>query len=138
MNHQVVPRVIAKMLIPFVIVFAFYVITHGELGPGGGFQGGVILAAAVILHALVHGIEATRRALPRRWIDRLMAIGVLIYAGTGVVGFFTGHAFLDYSGLGSEPHGAEALGMTLVETGVALTVAAVMVTLFDKFATAKR
>ncbi len=137
MKSQVVPRVIARMMIPFVIVFGFYVITHGELGPGGGFQGGVILASAVILHTLVHGIEETRRALPRVWVDRLMAFGVLLYIGVGVAGLFTGHAFLDYSGLGTEPHGAEALGMTLVETGVGITVAAVMVTLFDKFATAR-
>ena len=57
MKQQVVPRVIARMLIPFMFMFGFYVITHGELGPGGGFQGGVILAAGVILHALIHGIE---------------------------------------------------------------------------------
>ncbi len=136
MKSQVVPRVIARMLIPFVIVFGFYVITHGEIGPGGGFQGGVILAVGVILHALVHGIEETRRALPRVWVDRMMAFGVLLYVSVGVVGLLSGNAFLDYSALGSEPHAAEALGMTLVETGVGITVAAVMVTLFDKFATA--
>jgi multicomponent Na+:H+ antiporter subunit B len=137
MKDQVVPRVTARMLIPFVLVFGFYVITHGEYGPGGGFQGGLILAVAVILHALVHGLEETQRALPRVWVDRLMAFGVLLYIGVGVVGFFTGHAFLDYSGLAEDPHGAEALGMTLVEIGVGITVAAVMVTLFDKFTTAR-
>ena len=112
MKNQVVPRVIAQMLIPFIIVFGFYVIMHGELGPGGGFQGGVILASAVILHALVYGLESTQRALPRHWVDRAMAFGVLLYGGVGIAGFFTGHAFLDYSGLTGEPHGAEALGMT--------------------------
>lgn len=136
MKTQVVPRVIARMLIPFMFVFGFYVITHGELGPGGGFQGGVILAAGVILHALIHGLEETRRALPRVWVDRLMAFGVLLYVSVGLFGLFAGHAFMDYSAIGSESHAAEAWGMTLVETGVGITVAAVMVTLFDKFATA--
>ena len=136
MKTQVVPRVIARMLIPFMIVFGYYVIAHGEIGPGGGFQGGVILAAAVILHALVHGLEETQRALPRVWVDRLMAFGVLLYVSVGLYGLFTGNAFMDYSTLASEPHAAEAWGMTLVEAGVGITVAAVMVTLFDKFATA--
>jgi len=136
MRNQVVPRVSAQMLIPYIFLFGFYVITHGEIGPGGGFQGGVILAAAVILHSLVYGIEATQRALPRVWIDRLMAFGVLLYAGVGLYGMISGNAFLDYRVLGEEPHGAEALGMTLVEMGVGLTVATVMITLFDKFSTA--
>ena len=115
MRDQVVPRVIAQMLIPYIFLFGFYVITLGEIGPGGGFQGGVILAAAVILHSLVYGIEATQRALPRVWIDRLMAFGVLLYAGVGLYGLISGNAFLDYRVLGKEPHGAEALGMTLVD-----------------------
>lgn len=137
MKDQVVPRVIARMLIPFVLVFGFYVVFHGEIGPGGGFQGGVILASAVILHALVHGFEETSRAIPQRWVDRIMVLGVLIYVGTGAVGLFRGSAFLDYRALGGEPHAAEALGMTLVEFGVALTVASVVITLFSKFATSR-
>ena len=127
MKNQVVPRVIARMMIPFVVVFGFYVVFHGEIGPGGGFQGGVILASAVIMHSLIHGIEETRRAIPRQWVDGTMVLGVLIYIGVGIFGFIGGHAFLDYTALGAEPHGAEALGMTLVEFGVALTVAAVPV-----------
>ena len=142
MKDQVVPRVIARMLIPFMLVYGFYVAIHGEIGPGGGFQAGVILAAAVILHAIVHGLEETQRALPRVWVDRMMAAGVLLYAGVGLYGLFAGHAFLDYTALafgatdGESIHGAEAMGMTLVEIGVTFTVAAVMVTLFDKFSTA--
>ncbi|MGA1201697.1 MAG: Na(+)/H(+) antiporter subunit B [Planctomycetota bacterium] len=144
MRDQVVPRVIARMLIPYMLVYGFYVASHGELGPGGGFQAGVILAAALILHSLVHGLEETQRGVPRRWVDRTMAFGVLLYIGVGIHGLLAGNAFLDYSSLAlgaTDPesiHGAEAMGMTLVETGVTLTVAAVMVTLFDKFATAAR
>lgn len=135
MKSQVVPRVIARMLIPFMFIFGFYVISHGEHGPGGGFQGGVILAAGVILHALIHGLPETQRALPRAWVDRIMAFGTLLYISVGLLGFFAGKAFLDYRAISNDNH-AEAWGMTLVETGVGFTVAAVMVTLFDKFATA--
>lgn len=129
--NQVVIRVIAKMLIPYIFVFGFYVVAHGEIGPGGGFQGGVILAAGYILYALIFGRDAGLRVLPPRWVDRAMAAGVLFYAGIGVLGFFRGAAFLDYRALGSHFEHAEPMGMALVEIGVAITVSAVMVTIFN-------
>ena len=57
MKDQVVLRIITKLLVPYMLVFGVYVIAHGELGPGGGFQGGVILAAGFILYGLVWGKE---------------------------------------------------------------------------------
>ncbi|MFQ5654636.1 MAG: Na(+)/H(+) antiporter subunit B [Planctomycetota bacterium] len=135
MREQIVPRVVGKMLIPYVLLFGPYVITHGELGPGGGFQGGVILGSAVILHALIFGVRESRKALPRGAIDVLLGLGILLYAGVGVLGLLLGGSFLDYSVLvKSNPAAAEALGMTLVEYGVGITVAAVMITLFNKIA----
>lgn len=128
---QVVIRVVSKMIIPFIFTFGFYVVAHGEIGPGGGFQGGVILAAAYILFSLVYGREAGTKVLPPRWVDRFTAVGVLLFAGIGVLGFFRGAAFLDYRALGHDMAHAEPLGMALVETGVAITVFAVMVTVFN-------
>ncbi len=130
-EEHVVIRVTSKMLIPYIMIFGFYVIAHGEIGPGGGFQGGVILAAAYILYCLVFGVEAGSRALPRRAVEATMALGVLFYAGIGVLGMFRGAAFLDYRVLLSDPASAEPLGMTLVETGIGFTVAAVMITVFN-------
>ena len=52
MSDYLVLRVIAKLLIPFILLFGFYVQMHGDYGPGGGFQAGVIVAAAFILYAL--------------------------------------------------------------------------------------
>ncbi len=131
MSQQTLIRVIAKITIPFILVFGIYVILHGELGPGGGFQGGVILAAAFILYGLVFGADELRRRIPPPVIDACMALGALIYASVGLASLFAGGTFLDYGML--EPHHAangEALGMSLVEYGVGLTVCAVMVTIY--------
>ncbi|MBL4848324.1 MAG: Na(+)/H(+) antiporter subunit B [Planctomycetes bacterium] len=129
---QPVLRQVTKILIPFVIVFGLYVITHGDYGPGGGFQGGVILAAAYILFALVYGVARARRVIPRKATDVLAAVGVLFYGAVGLVGLFGGGTFLDYDFLGTDPASAQALGMFLVELGVGLTVASVMVTVFTE------
>ena len=131
MGNQTFLRVVAKMLFPFILVFGVYVITHGELGPGGGFQGGVILAAAFILYGMVFGADALRAKVPNRVLDWLMAAGVLLYAGTGLHNMLAGGAFLDYTMLGPDhPGDAEALGMTLVEYGVGITVCSVMITIY--------
>ena len=134
--HEVAPLALtARVLIPFVLVYGVYVIMHGDFGPGGGFQGGVILAAAYILYALVYGVPAAQRALPRRITDKTAAFGVMIYSGVGVVCLLKGGMFLDYNVLDPHhvQHGQE-LGMTLVEYGVGLTVSSVMITIFNEIA----
>lgn len=131
LSGQTFLRVIGKMLFPFILVFGVYVITHGELGPGGGFQGGVILAAAFILYGMIFGAEALRNKVPNAVLDFLMAGGVLLYAGTGLHNMLAGGRFLDYTMLRPDhPGDAEALGMTLVEYGVGITVCSVMVTIY--------
>ena len=133
MREQVILRVVTKLLIPFILLFGFYVIMHGEISPGGGFQGGVILASAFILYALVFGVRQSRRVLWRRVSDALASIGVLIYAGVGVATMLLGGLFLDYNLLNaSDAPAGQALGITLVELGVGITVAAVMITIFNE------
>ena len=135
MQDQIVLRATAKALMPFMMVFGIYVVMHGEGGPGGGFQGGVILAAAFILYSLVYGFERLDDIVPSRLTDVLAAAGVLLYAGVGVTTMLLGGNFLDYTMLKpSDPGAAQAWGMTLVEMGVGITVASVMLTLFREFA----
>jgi len=137
MDDNVVIRTTAKVLMPFMMMFGLYVIFHGEGGPGGGFQGGVILASAFVLYTLVWGLEESSRVMPRQLSDLLAATGVLIYAGVGVYCMVQGGNFLDYYYLTSapeDPGAAQALGMTLVEIGVGITVSSVMITLFREFA----
>lgn len=133
MKHHLVPRVIAKLLAPFIIVFALYVQFHGDYGPGGGFQAGVIFAVAFILYALIFGLENARQAAPPGVIRTLIALGVLIYAGTGVATLFMGGNFLDYSVLAAHAHDGQHYGILLVEFGVGVTVASVMIGIFFIF-----
>lgn len=132
MKEQVVLRIITKLLVPYMLVFGVYVIAHGELGPGGGFQGGVILAAGFILYGLVWGKEELHRFVPRRVTDLLAAGGVLLYSGVGVATMALGGRFLDYSMFNADNKGdGEALGMLLIEYGVGITVCTVMITIYD-------
>ena len=64
MRRHFVLRVITKLLMPFVLLFALYVQFHGDFGPGGGFQAGVIFAAGFILYALTFGVDSAQRILP--------------------------------------------------------------------------
>ena|SRR5688572_21306504 len=134
MNLDLILRVGTKLILPFILLFALYVQFHGELGPGGGFQAGVIAAAAVILVAITFGLSAAHRIAPQAVVERMIPLGVLIYAGTGVAGLLGGQNFLDYSVLSHDPVHGHELGIFLVEAGVLVTVAGTMTALFYAFA----
>jgi multicomponent Na+:H+ antiporter subunit B len=137
-KSEIVLRVTAKLLIPFILVFALYVQFHGDLGPGGGFQAGVIAAAGVIFYALIFGLPAARRLVPERVVEAMVALGVLIYAGVGVEGVLLGGNFLDYFVLSHNPVSGQHIGILLVEVGVCVTVAGVMLMIFYMFAGRER
>jgi len=131
-------RVVAKLLIPFMLVFALYVQFHGDFGPGGGFQAGVIAAAAVILYGVIFGLPVARRVVPDRLVEVMMAAGVLLYAGVGFAGLVLGGNFLDYFVLSSDPVHGQQRGVFWVEAGVAITVSGVMLKVFYMFASRGR
>jgi multicomponent Na+:H+ antiporter subunit B len=134
MSDQVILRVATKIIVPTILLYALYVQFHGDFGPGGGFQAGVILSAGFILYALVFGLTRTQRVLPSWVVRTLASVGVLLYAGVGVTALLVGGNFLDYSALAHDPHDGQHLGILLVELGVMLTVFGVMVTIFYFFA----
>lgn len=134
MRGDLVLRVVAKLLIPFIVLFALYVQFHGDFGPGGGFQAGVILAAAVILYALIFGLADARKVVPEPLVESMMAIGVLVYAGVGVAGLALGGHYLDYFVLDPDPVHGQERGIFWVEAGVAITVSGVMLKIFYMFA----
>lgn len=134
MKGDLVLRVISKLFIPFMLLFALYVQFHGELGPGGGFQAGVITAAAIVFYSLVFGLPAARRLLPDAIVEAMVAAGVLIYAGVGVLGLLLGGNYLDYFVLAHDPVHGQERGIFWVEVGVAVTVAGVMLKIFYMFA----
>ena len=134
MRYDLILRVLAKLLIPFILLFALYVQFHGELGPGGGFQAGVILAAAVIFYGLIFGLADARKLVPEPLVESMMAIGVLIYGGVGVAGLLLGGQYLDYFVLDRNPVLGQHRGIFWVEVGVAVTVSGVMLKIFYMFA----
>ncbi len=138
MRDRVILRVGAKILIPFILLFALYVQFHGDYGPGGGFQAGVIFAAGIVLYALVFGLKAAHRVLPPWVVYVCSALGVLIFAGTGYVTMALGGAFLDYGVLAHDPEHGQHYGILLVELGVLVTVFGVMVAVFYAFAGRRR
>ena len=134
MRQNVILRVVSKMLIPFILMFALYVQWHGDFGPGGGFQAGVIFAAGFILYALIFDVDTSRMVVPS-WITRMfLSLGVLLYAGVGVAGMVLGGNFLNYFLLAQDPVQGQHLGILLIEFGVGMTVAAAMITIFYTFA----
>lgn len=133
MSDQVILRVATKIIVPTILLFALYVQFHGDYGPGGGFQAGVIFAAGFILYALVFGLRRTHRVLPT-WVARVCAsAGVLLYGGVGIVTMALGGFFLDYGVLAHDPEHGQHYGILLVELGVMTTVFGVMVTIFYFF-----
>ena len=90
MKFDLILRIGTKLLLPFILLFALYVQFHGDFGPGGGFQAGVITAGMVILYALVFGVKAAKRIAPQGLVERMVPLGVLIFAGTGVAGLWLG------------------------------------------------
>jgi multicomponent Na+:H+ antiporter subunit B len=132
-GDQLVLRVLVKILIPLILLYALYVQFHGDYGAGGGFQAGVIFATGFVLYDLVFGEGNARLVMPPRWLHRLAALGVLIYGGVGVVSLLGGKAFLDYSVLAHDPVHGQHLGVLLVELGVGITVFSVILAIFFAF-----
>jgi len=131
-------RVVGKLLIPYMLVFALYVQFHGDFGPGGGFQAGVITAAAVIFYAIIFGLPAARRFAPDWIIESMVSLGVLIFGGVGLLGILLGGNYLDYFVLAHDTVHGQERGIFWVEAGVAVTVSGVMIKIFYMFAGRRR
>lgn len=140
LRHHLVPRVVGRLLVPFIVLFGLYVQFHADYGPGGGFQAGALVSAGLILHALLEGERAALATLPFSVLTGMIVGGALLFVGVGVAGILLGGNFLDYNVLMSSPIAGQHLGILLVELGVGITVTGVLLTIFHAFAarTAKR
>lgn len=132
-EQHLILRIVTKMMIPFILLFAFYVQFHGDFGPGGGFQAGVIFAAAFLLYTMLFGMSTALRVVNQSLIQLLAATGVLLYGSVGVVSLLNGKEFFDYSALSADPIAGQHLGILLIELGVGITVASVMIIIFFNF-----
>ena len=133
-SQDIIVKTLARLLVPFIVVYALYVVMHGHHSPGGGFQGGVILAASFILLVISHGLEQARKRMSEKLAGVISCIGVLIYAGIGLLCLVLGGYYLDYGKLNEilavTSAKARSLGILGVEIGVALAVMAVMCVIF--------
>jgi multicomponent Na+:H+ antiporter subunit B len=134
MRIDTILRVATKFILPLMLLFALYVQFHGDYGPGGGFQAGVIAAGTIILYGLIYGLPAALRMVPAVVVETLIPLGVLIYASVGIAGILTGGNFLYYSHLAHDPAHGQEWGVFLVEVGVFVTVFSTMLAIFYAFA----
>ncbi len=132
MKEDVVIRTICRITIPFIQLFALYVIYHGSSSAGGGFQGGVIFASGFILFGIAYGIVDARERIRERVITILSSSGLYIYAGIGLLCLIFGGNYLAYGAIPLSLETAEVHKMMieLVEMGIGLTVMAIMTSIF--------
>lgn len=132
-QHKIL-RIVSKILIPPIMLYALYVQFHGEYSPGGGFQAGVIFASSIILYAMLFGVEQTRKAVSMPVVKVLSALGVLIYGSVGIASMLNGGTYLNYSVLAENDVTGQHIGIIVIELGVGITVATAMILIFLTFA----
>ena len=138
--------IVRSFMVPLIIVFGIYVLLHGEISPGGGFQAGAIVAAALLLARLALGHGPGGRRIPQGVLIWLACIGLGIYMLAGILPLFLGANFLDYAPIPVDwyndfahtHHTARAIGILIIEVGVFLGVAAVLVLIYDLLAGSSR
>lgn len=133
MNQNIIIATATKLMVPFIILFGLYVQFHGDFGPGGGFQAGVIIAVGFILYGIVFGLQRLEAVAPFDYLRVFAGLGALIYGGTGIVTQMLGGRFLDYNQLSHDPVHGQHYGIFAIELGVGLTVASVMIMIFMLF-----
>jgi multicomponent Na+:H+ antiporter subunit B len=137
MRDNGILRIVARFLIPLIMLFGLYIQFHGEYSPGGGFQAGVVFAAGWILFVLIYGLDAALKVISERAMFILMLVGVLLYCAVGVANVILGGHFLDFYTLLPSPHAAQQFGIITVEFGIGVTVATVVMLIFTMFARRK-
>ena len=134
LRHHLIPQVVGRLVIPFIVLFGLYTQFHGEYGPGGGFQAGAIIATGIILYALLEGESNALRAVPRSVLLGMVIGGALLFGGVGVVCMFMGGNFLEYSVLAADPIWGQQLGILIIEAGVGMAVCGALLSIFHAFA----
>jgi len=133
-HDDIIIETLSRLLTPFIQAFGLYVLCLGHYSPGGGFQGGVLVAASFILLVIAYDIKEAKSRLTEKWNIVLNGAGVFVYSGIGLLCLILGANFLDYSVLSKilpvGPEEARALGILGVEIGVEITVAACLVSIF--------
>lgn len=132
--EDIIVKTLCRFIIPFIQLFGLYVIAHGHGSPGGGFQGGCILAASFVLILIAFDLAEAKKRFSEKLNNFFNSFGVLIYTSTGWTCLLLGGNYLDYGKLSRilpvDPVQARYYGVFAVEVGVGITVMAVMVSIF--------
>ena len=139
---RVIQRCGCDTILPLTLVYIFYVILHGHLSPGGGFQGGVLMVAAVLLIHLGHGHEITTRILPLGAMRKVEGFAVTMYIAIAFAGIAMGANFCsnflymngnpgDLISSGTISLMDEAVGLNVL-TGVTILVLSLNAILLDQ------
>ncbi len=94
MERSQIVTMISRKLVPFILLFGLYLISYGHLSPGGGFQGGVVLASGIILLLLSHGVTLVQRSFPERRVNLIELGMVFLFLLLGLTGLLLGKSFL--------------------------------------------
>lgn len=133
-SQSIIAIVVSRGVARLIQLFGIYVIIHGHYSPGGGFQGGALLAAGILLLRMTEGMEGSQAELPSRMGIPLAAVGALIFALLGFVPLFFGGNFLDYGAIpffGADAAWVRHYGMLVIEVGIGLAVMTALVSIFD-------
>lgn len=117
-----------RVVAPFVLTFGLFVMLHGADSPGGGFQGGVVVGAVVMMLGFAFGIEATREWIDERLLAALATGGVATFVLVGIGSIVAGGTFLEYR-IYPINH-ASKYAIELVELAIGAIVSSVVVGLF--------
>jgi len=118
----VVIQTIARILVPFLQLFGLYIIVHGPVSPGGGFQGGVIVGASMILLALSYDLSSAETRVSHKVRIAMDSTGALLFAGMGLLGLLAGGVFLEYGVIPLPMAPAEVRGLMILLVGVAIGI----------------
>ena len=125
--------VMISVIEPLILIYAMYVLFHGEISLGGGFQAGALIGMVYLLDVMVVNRKRPLINLPKTGSAAAAGIGPFIYALTGIVTMLGGGAYLEYNKMPVPVHQAElhSIGITAVEIGVTIGVAGTIITILN-------
>ena len=94
MNKTDILDLVSRKLAPYMFLFGLYLVSYGHLSPGGGFQGGVVIASGVILLSLGRGVASAQSRFPSLSLTRAEAVTFVLFLAAGIGGVLLGNGFL--------------------------------------------
>jgi multicomponent Na+:H+ antiporter subunit B len=131
-HDSLIVQTLGRLLIPVIQLYSVYVLFHAQYSPGGGFVGGVLFGASMVLTILVFGTGHAKGFI-EKMAFRADGLGLLLFLGIGTLCIFFGELFFNYAALqvpGLDPASRRSLGIVGTQIGVALDVSVVAISIF--------